>query len=117
MTLNNRGIYPTTTPLNPFKYSSCLMARDTLALLQHMQWTSGVHVMGLSMGGMIATELALAAPQGMLASLALVATHAGGWRSFIMPKHAITFLRVMLSRDERTRVVRNSTRIAVVSLH
>lgn len=41
------------------RYSTLEMARDTLELLDHIGWTSlrQVHLVGISMGGMIAQEL------------------------------------------------------------
>jgi pimeloyl-ACP methyl ester carboxylesterase len=57
------------------------MARDTLALVQHLHWTA-YHLVGLSMGGMIALELALLdAPR--LLSLTLMVTHAGGPAAYV----------------------------------
>jgi pimeloyl-ACP methyl ester carboxylesterase len=44
---------------------------------EHLGWTKEVHVVGHSMGGMIATRLAALAPHA-LASLTLVSTTAGG---------------------------------------
>jgi len=57
------------------KLSSKLLASDALALLDHLGWEK-VHVFGISMGGCVATELALSAPQ-KVASLFLSATTAG----------------------------------------
>ncbi|PHH89800.1 hypothetical protein CDD83_5232 [Cordyceps sp. RAO-2017] len=51
------------------------LARDAAELLDHVGWTGGraVHVVGISLGGMVAQELACLAPE-RLASLSLVAT-------------------------------------------
>ena len=51
------------------------MARDALILLDHLGWTSHVHVVGVSMGGMISLELVDAAPD-RFATLTLTSTTA-----------------------------------------
>lgn len=38
------------------------MAVDALELLDHFKWNSGVHLVGISMGGMISLEMADAEP-------------------------------------------------------
>lgn len=56
---DNRGCGRSTTPDTPYTVAD--MARDTLALMDHLDIGSA-HIMGASMGGFIALELALAAP-------------------------------------------------------
>lgn len=54
---DNRGMGESDTPL--MRYSTSEMAKDTLELLDHVGWTGpkSVHVVGISMGGMIAQEM------------------------------------------------------------
>jgi pimeloyl-ACP methyl ester carboxylesterase len=81
ITIDNRGIGASDTP--PGHYSTRVMADDVLAVLDH----AGIHrasVLGTSLGGMIAQELALAHPE-RVDKLVLVATIPGGPRSRPMP--------------------------------
>ncbi|KAJ3215806.1 hypothetical protein HDU67_010299 [Dinochytrium kinnereticum] len=70
---DNRGIGFSTAPKG--RYTTRMMALDTWELLQHLKWKRA-HVVGLSMGGMIAQELSLHVPDAIL-SLALVSTTPG----------------------------------------
>ncbi|KAH7018379.1 Alpha/Beta hydrolase protein [Microdochium trichocladiopsis] len=79
--IENRGVGGSDKPWRRW-YSTSEMARDAVEVLNHLGWgTSGgsdsskreVHVMGISMGGMIAQELALLIPD-RIASLGLVST-------------------------------------------
>ena len=74
--LDNRGTGGSDKPDRP--YSTSLMAEDALTVLHDAGETSA-HWFGLSMGGMILQQLALAHPDAVR-SLILGATHCGGER-------------------------------------
>ncbi len=70
------------------------MARDAARVLDAVGWQDDVHLVGVSMGGMISQELALLNPE-RFSSLTLVATHAGGPGSWLPPvKGMMRFLSV-----------------------
>ncbi|CAK7230665.1 hypothetical protein SEUCBS140593_007666 [Sporothrix eucalyptigena] len=78
--LDNRGMGDSDRPL--MRYSTKEMALDALEVLQHVGFVPtdkedarAVHVVGLSMGGMVAQELACLIP-GNIASLSLCCTAA-----------------------------------------
>lgn len=68
--IDNRGVGNSDQPEGP--YSTRLMAEDTFAVMQHAGLSSA-HIAGISMGGAIAQELALAYPK-YVRSLVLVST-------------------------------------------
>ncbi|MCJ1416993.1 hypothetical protein MMC32_003332 [Xylographa parallela] len=70
---DNRGMGASDKPL--MRYSTSEMAKDVFELLNHIGWTSErqLHVIGISMGGMIAQEMAYQEPN-RIASLSLVST-------------------------------------------
>jgi pimeloyl-ACP methyl ester carboxylesterase len=78
------------------------MAKDALGLIDHLNWKK-CHVVGISMGGMIALEFALLAPEKVL-SLTLMATHAGGLigRAPFIGVHHI--LRTLSASDENFQI-------------
>ena len=69
---DNRGIGGSSRPAGP--YTTKAMAEDALALIDHLR-LAPAHLLGLSMGGMIAQEMALARGEGVR-SLVLAATYA-----------------------------------------
>ena len=71
---DNRGIARTTDPGGDFSIVD--LAQDTLGLMDYLK-CERAHVMGLSMGGMIAQEMAINYP-ARLEKLVLACTHAGG---------------------------------------
>ncbi|KAF5366565.1 hypothetical protein D9758_008986 [Tetrapyrgos nigripes] len=83
LVVDNRGVGNSGTPRGP--YSTSGMAEDVIVLLDYVGWKEprSIHVVALSLGGMIAQELATKIP-GRIISLLLGITTAGGlpWTNF-----------------------------------
>ena len=81
------------------------LATHARAVLDALAWDDA-HVVGVSMGGMIAQELALSFAE-RVRSLSLIATHAGGLRNVLPPPASLLlFLRGFLGpRDGRARAL------------
>ncbi|CAE6515818.1 unnamed protein product [Rhizoctonia solani] len=77
LVFDNRGVGHSDAPRGPYTTSG--MAEDTITLLDYVGWTEErqLHVVGVSMGGMVAQELATRIPR-RIASLVLAVTSAGG---------------------------------------
>lgn len=78
LVLDNRGVG--LSSLTKGRYTTKMMAMDAYEVMESLHWDS-YHIVGSSMGGMIAQELALIAPE-KVDSMALLSTHAGGIRGF-----------------------------------
>jgi pimeloyl-ACP methyl ester carboxylesterase len=93
---DNRGIGNSTEVSEPFTIAD--LATDALAVMDAAGLESA-HVLGISMGGMTAQELALAAPE-RLRTLTLGCTYPGGpGSSLIDPADAGPLLEAMASGD------------------
>lgn len=85
------------------RYTTDLLAQDALELVQiHLKWTQ-FHLVGISMGGMIAQHIALRALSDVQ-SLTLMCTHTGSFGRLCAIKH---ILSSMLARDTNTQVRRS----------
>jgi 3-oxoadipate enol-lactonase len=101
---DNRGMGLSGRAEEPFTIAE--LASDALGLLDGLGF-EGVHVLGISMGGMIAQELALAAPDRLL-SMSLGATYCGGAGSRLMDPADFQRLAAAAASGDRDRAVRAS---------
>lgn len=97
---DHRGVGEST---GPAAKSMSEFASDCLHLLDHLAWTKA-HVIGISMGGMIAQEFAVTYSE-RVSSLALIVTHFGSWHRVIPPMRGIPlFLKAQFAKSMPKRL-------------
>jgi pimeloyl-ACP methyl ester carboxylesterase len=101
-TFDNRGAGRSGKPKGP--YTIAQMASDTVGLMDYLGWNSA-DVLGMSMGGMIAQELALDYPE-RVKRLVLVCTNCGGREQVLASPEVyalLTMPREGLSQEDIVR--------------
>jgi pimeloyl-ACP methyl ester carboxylesterase len=105
--MDNRGMGESDKPPGP--YTTRQMADDAASVLDRLGWERA-HVVGTSLGGMIAQELALAHPQ-RVDRLVLVCTTPGGERAWPLPEQTVQLFMELPSLPREAglrRAVENS---------
>jgi pimeloyl-ACP methyl ester carboxylesterase len=103
LTFDQRGSGQSEKP--DMEYSMAMLADDTAALMEHVGFASA-HIIGVSMGGMIAQEFALRHPR-KVRSLILGCTTPGGPKAVRIGGEALTkaYSTQPLSPEERGRAL------------
>lgn len=78
--LDNRGMGRSSVPTKKSDYTTRIMAKDAIAVMDHLGWDKA-HVFGHSMGAMISCKLAATVPDRIM-SLALLNVTGGGFECF-----------------------------------
>ncbi len=103
---DHRGVGASTRLNGSGSLSIAQLADDAAALLAALEVDSA-HVLGISMGGMVAQELALAHP-ARIRTLALGCTYCGGAGSALASKEVMRELAEAMASGDRERAIRAS---------
>lgn len=105
LVFDNRGVGNSGRPRGP--YSTSGMAEDVIVLLDYIGWTEtrDLHVVGISLGGMIAQELSTRIPERII-SLTLAVTTPGGLPWYNLPpwKGVASLGRLFLIADAENKL-------------
>jgi pimeloyl-ACP methyl ester carboxylesterase len=99
---DNRGMGLSGPAQMPFTVAD--LAGDTIGLLDALE-IERAHIVGISMGGMVAQELALAHPE-RIRSLTLGATYCGGPEGILMGDEDLRMLGAAMASGDREQVLR-----------
>jgi len=102
LSYDHRGVGSSAWVTEPFTIAD--LADDAAGLLDAVGWPSA-HVLGISMGGMVAQELALSSPH-RVRTLTLGCTYAGGEGSALTDPEVMTRLATAMESGDRERAIR-----------
>jgi 3-oxoadipate enol-lactonase len=106
---DHRGVGRSSRVTDPF--TICDLADDADALMEALGWESA-HVVGISMGGMVAQELALRHP-GRVRTLTLGCTYCGGEGSALTSNEVFTKLAEAMMSGDADRAIATSFEVNV----
>lgn len=106
---DHRGVGASSWVSEPF--TTAVLAADAAALMDALEIESA-HVLGISMGGMVAQELALHHPE-RIRTLTLGCTYCGGPGSALAPEYVVRRLTEAVLSGDRVRALRTSWEVNV----
>jgi 3-oxoadipate enol-lactonase len=106
---DHRGVGESSSVSEPFTIAD--LAEDAAGLLAALEIDSA-HVMGISMGGMVAQELVLAHPE-LVRTLVLGCTYCGGEGSALASQETMRKLAEAMTSGDRERAIRTAWEVNV----